>query len=242
MLKNDAGDVWFDDATTVGSRCLHFDLRSLLTSRPGVMFLLKVWPIKDTIMRPRPRCPALPSAGLARGFQPASSSRELALIGGSSDVGKIASACQVFTDAGALVERCTFIPFNVNPAFAGVAIDTLHRMEQLDMLQSRTDENGELTFSLNNNGLAWSVVRCLGVPKPVALVSLASDFSAWGKSSLILELKQRGWVEHFHVTRAWLSAPLVKDGVREFWRGAIKNTKWYYIALLMSDAIFAKGC
>jgi hypothetical protein len=115
-------------------------------------------------------------------------------------------------------------------------------MFQLGMLRSKHDVFGEIVFALDSRQVSWTVVHSLDAPRPVALVELATEFAQWSKLSLILKLEQLGWTEVFAIPAGWTSVPVRQGGVREFWRGAIKNTKWYYIALLMSADIFAKGC
>lgn len=242
IQRTDIGDVWFDDATTIGQQIVPLDMRALITARPGMLILLKVWPLKATTTRPSARNLAIaaPAHGLARCLS--SSESQLAIADDVEQFGVMSSVCGIFLKLGASVGQDTYIPFNFSNHFQGVRIETMHRMAQLGMLRSKQDEFGEIVFALDSNELAWTVVRTLAPPLPVACVELTTEYTHWSKLSLILKLKQLGWKELIAIPVGWTGRPLKQDSDREFWRGAIKNTKWYYIALLMSPDIFAKGC
>jgi hypothetical protein len=242
IQKSDIGDVWFDDATTIGQHIVPLDLRSLITARPGMLLLLKVWPMKATTTRPGPRnlATTLPVHGL--GITSLSCETRLAVADDVEQFGVMSTVCGIFSKLGAVVDQDTYVPFNFSEHFGGVHVGTLHRMFQLGMLRSKHDVFGEIVFALDSRQVSWTVVHSLDAPRPVALVELATEFAQWSKLSLILKLEQLGWTEVFAIPAGWTSVPVRQGGVREFWRGAIKNTKWYYIALLMSADIFAKGC
>lgn len=204
LSEDESAEVgfWFNDTAASSGQCILIDLRALLTARPCMLSLVRIFPQRPSEVRASvPHRSCLPITGMsgdASLVAPGTQTQVLALGTNLRDqVSSVIEALRASDDKAP-------IPF-LSAAFDGVSASTMDLLQREGIIIAEVDEFGDVGYSLEPSKVQWQVRCRLGLPRAASTVTAPVPIEKMGKLSLMLELKRQGWVELLAVPKTWLA-------------------------------------